>query len=116
MRKHFVVLSALVFAAALQAHPAKNIFFAFDLNQKTVKLDIVHPVKNPAEHYIYNIEVKVNGKKTITQTARAQTDGASQSVVYVIPELKAGDKVEVTTECNKVGTIKREAVVPAAEP
>jgi desulfoferrodoxin (superoxide reductase-like protein) len=111
MKKHLVVLSALVFAVALQAHPPKDILFTFDLNQKSVKLDIVHPVKNPVDHFIYDIEVKINGKKAVTQIARAQTGEATQSVVYVIPELRAGDKIEVYAECNKIGALKKEAIV-----
>ena len=112
-----IILSSVVlaaFTAVLVAHPPTDIVMTPDVKAMTVKVEIVHQVKDPAEHYIYEIELKVNGKKAIRQDAKAQTSDKSQSVVYVIPGLKAGDKVEVYADCNKTGDLKKEFTVQDA--
>ncbi|MCE5300910.1 MAG: hypothetical protein LLG37_08605 [Spirochaetia bacterium] len=105
-----VLALCLVLPSALAAHPPSDIKFTFDMEKSTVTVDIFHQVKNPADHFIHEIELKVNGKKAIKQDATVQTSAEKQSVVYVIPGLKAGDRVSVTGDCNKYGILTIEAV------
>lgn len=111
VKKTFALFLVLAFSSVLMAHPASDIIFTPDTKTGEVRLDIMHQVKDAADHYIYEIELKVNGKKAIRQDARTQTSDKSQSVVYVIPGLKAGDKVEVYADCNKTGDLKKEFTV-----
>jgi len=96
------------------ATPPTDIIITFDTANSIVKADIEHPTENPKEHFIYNIEVSVNGKKLIKQEATEQVNADIQKVMYLIPGLKAGDKVSVYAECNKYGDMTKEAVVPQA--
>lgn len=112
-----VVVTA-VFAALVIAHPPTEISLTSNLADKTVKISVAHQVKDAVEHYIYEVELKVNGKKAIRQDAKTQTSGKGQDVIYVIPGLKAGDKIEVYADCNKTGDLKKEFVIaedPAPE-
>jgi len=93
------------------ATPPSDIIFYFDVAAHMVRVDILHETQNPKEHYICNVVVSVNGKKTITQTATEQTGADKQSLAWVIPGLKAGDKVSVDADCNKYGDMTKEAVV-----
>jgi hypothetical protein len=112
MKKRLIVSAAFfAFAAGLTAHPASDILFSANVKAGEVKLEVMHQVKDKADHYIYEIELKVNGKKAIRQDAGTQTSDKSQSVTYVIPGLKAGDKVEVYADCNKTGDLRKEFTV-----
>jgi len=102
----FVFLPCLVFS-----HPPSDIVISYDLLKSEVSVVIEHSVKNPKEHYIYEIEVFVNDKKVIRQDTTAQINNKEQSLLYIIPGLKNGDKITVWAECNKGGEIKKSLVL-----
>lgn len=106
--KKIIAALLLVFSASLVlAHAPDGIRVETDLAKSKVKIYISHTVKDAAQHFIYEIEVKINGKKAIRQDAATQTSMTEQAVVYIVPGLKAGDKIEVYAECNKGGDIKK---------
>lgn len=113
MMKKLFLGSVFVMAMCLNsaATPPSDILFYFDLPAHMVRVDILHETRNSKDHFIYNIVVSVNGKKTITQTTTEQTSAEKQSLAWVIPGLKAGDKVSVDADCNKYGDMTKEAVV-----
>jgi desulfoferrodoxin (superoxide reductase-like protein) len=102
----------LVFCFSTRATPPTDIIITFDTAKSIVKADIEHPTENPKQHFIYNIEVSVNGKKLIKQEATEQLNTDIQKVMYLIPGLKPGDKVSIYAECNQYGDLTKEAVVP----
>jgi hypothetical protein len=109
------ILFAIVFLAAVftgaYAHPPTEIIITFDTAKSMVYADIMHNTKNPKEHFIYMIQVSVNGKKLIKQEATEQVSPDKQSVAFLIPGLKDGDKVMIDADCNKYGDLQKEAVV-----
>jgi hypothetical protein len=113
MMKKLFLGSVFVLAMGLNsaATPPSDILFSFDVPTHMVRVDILHETRNPKEHFIYNIVVSVNGKKAITQTTTEQTSAEKQSLAWVIPGLKAGDKVSVDADCNKYGDLTKEAIV-----
>jgi len=103
MRK-IIAAALLIFAATLLfAHPASNV--VLDYNAKTMLLTVTfdHSVKNPAEHYIGTVTVKLGDKEAIKQSLTSQETSTGGSLVYKLPNLKAGNIIEVTTECNRMG-------------
>ena len=116
--KRIAALMALVLGLSLSvfAHPPSDIIITFDLEKSLVKVDIMHDTRDMAKHYIKQIEVLLNGKSIIKQQAATQTSAEKQSVVYIIPGLKAGDKVAIDADCSIFGDLTREAVVPAPAP
>ncbi|HRU39015.1 MAG TPA: hypothetical protein P5511_03990 [Candidatus Goldiibacteriota bacterium] len=108
MKRTIIFLAvSLAFAGFAAAHPPSDIAVSSDVKSGEVKLSVAHKVKDAAQHYIYEIVVKVNGKQAVRQDAVTQTSADSQEVVYVIPGLKEGDKIEVYAECNKMGDMKK---------
>ena len=105
--KRFIVslFMVLAFTLAAAAHPPGAINITTDLKTMTVRVDLIHRVKNPKDHYIHEIMVKVNGKKLIKQEATEQITQEMQSVSYVVPGLKADDRITVTGDCNKIGDL-----------
>jgi hypothetical protein len=116
--KKAIVLTAFLFlvSSVLIAHPPSDIIITFDLANKTVTAKIMHEVKDVVDHYISQAVVMVNGKKAVTQLATTQTSNEAQTLVYVIPGLKAGDVVSVDADCIKFGDMTKEATVKAVEP
>ncbi len=104
------IIAALVFlfcASLTSAHGPDSIRIETDIAKSKLKVYVSHKVKDAAQHFIYKIELKVNGKKAISQDAVTQTGMTEQAVIYVIPGLKAGDKIEIYAECNKGGDMKK---------
>ncbi|MDD2703373.1 MAG: desulfoferrodoxin family protein [Candidatus Omnitrophica bacterium] len=97
-----------VFLTPAFSHPPDAVNVAVSAN--TVAITVDHPVQNPLEHYIRLIEVRLNGEDKIRQTFTLQK-GNQQYVMFIIPELKRGDLVEVEATCNKFGTLKTQETV-----
>jgi len=118
--KRIAALMVLVlgFCFTVFGHPPSDIIITFDLQKSMVMVDIMHDTRDMAKHYIKQIEVLLNGKSIIKQQASTQTSAGKQSVVYVIPGLKIGDKVAIDADCSIFGDLTKEAVVtePAAQP
>lgn len=100
-----LLISSLQFAFA---HPPKNIEIKRAGNK--IEVEVLHPVKNPAEHFIDKITVSLNGKGIIEQVFSAQQD-ALQYSSYFVPFTKKGDKLSVNAHCNKFGDMTREITV-----
>jgi hypothetical protein len=115
MKKIISFLFVFVFPVLLIAHPPSEIKISYDLDKSEVYVEIMHKVKSAQNHFIYEMELFVNGKKVIRQDAITQVSNEKQMVVYLIPGLKSGDKVSFWAECNKGGDKKTEITVEGTE-
>jgi hypothetical protein len=109
MRK---ILSLLVvfsaFSLLAYAHPPSDIKIIFDGKTKMLNAVILHGTGSPAFHYIKKVVVDLNGKKIIGQTFSRQDNNVSQTVSYLIPDVKNGDTLSVEGECSISGKLKKE--------
>jgi hypothetical protein len=111
--KRIAALLVLVFGFSfiVFAHPPSDIIITYDLAKSAVFVDIMHDSKDIVKHFIVQITVMVNGKEMIKQKAVTQTSNEKQTVMYVIPGLKPGDKIAVNADCSIFGDLTKEAVV-----
>ena len=109
MKKTGLLLVALffVFSAMAYAHPPSDIKITFDPATKMLRAVIMHDVANPLNHYIKKVDVGLNGKEIIEQTISRQDNNDSQSVAYLIPDVKNGDLLSVEGHCSISGTNKK---------
>ena len=102
------MLSVLMFTLALSAfafaHPPKNIELSFKGN--TAIILVTHPVKDPKSHFIDLITLKLNGSELVKQTFSLQ-QGNEQEAMYIIPEIKKGDAVEIYARCSVFGDLTK---------
>jgi hypothetical protein len=115
MKSHaWLIAAGLLLAAVsiLSAHPPDSLLLELDSAATALRVKAFHPVKNPANHFVVTIEVKVNGAQTVIQTYRVQGDRDRQPAVYELVGLEPGDKIEVTAVCNKSGKRKAGLTVP----
>jgi len=113
MKKHILILICLSLALGLLfAHPAGKVSAAYDAKTQILKIDYDHKVSSAKDHFIYNITVQVNGKKTIEQVIFIQDNENGGSYSYKMLGLKKGDKINVITDCNKGGKKSSAITVP----
>ncbi|HNQ35294.1 MAG TPA: hypothetical protein PKN80_04435, partial [bacterium] len=91
-------------AGPLRAHPPREVKLAFEAGRRQLTVEVSHQVPNEKRHYINRIEVTLDGRETVTQLCRRQTDQRTQTVVYLLPDAEPGSKIKVSVTCNLGGT------------
>ncbi|MEI6832215.1 MAG: hypothetical protein WCK61_05865 [Candidatus Omnitrophota bacterium] len=114
MKRIAAFLIVFIFAAAISiayAHPPSDITITFDARTKILQAVIIHNTSNPASHYIKKVDVGLNGKEIIEHTVSKQDNNESQTVIYLIPDVKDGDVLSVEAYCSISGKLQREITV-----
>ena len=93
------------------AHPPSDIAITFDASTKILKAVIAHQVNNPNSHFIKKVDIGLNGKEIIEHIISRQDNNTTQTVSYLIPDAKAGDRLSVEAYCNISGKLKKEIKV-----
>jgi len=99
------------FTSAAYAHPPSDIRITFDAKTKILQAVIMHNVSNPLSHYIKKVDVGLNGKEIIEQSISRQDNNDSQTVTYLIPDVKDGDVLSVEGYCSISGKLQKEIKV-----
>lgn len=111
MKKLITIIIAVSLFSSLYAHSASEVKAEFNDGTKILNVKYAHSVKDPASHFISTVTVDLNGKEIISQKLIKQDDSKNGSVLYKIPEAKAGDRITVKTKCNKGGSKNFELTV-----
>jgi Na+-transporting NADH:ubiquinone oxidoreductase subunit NqrC len=98
-----LVTVLLIGTTLLSAHPASSMKADFDKDTNILMVSFEHQVKNPADHFIYELAVKLNKKEIITQLVSKQETDKGGEYQYKIIDAKVGDTITVTAACNKSG-------------
>jgi membrane-anchored glycerophosphoryl diester phosphodiesterase (GDPDase) len=105
-----LTIIALLFGMTLAfAHPASLINAVFDKDKNNLIVSFSHKVTDPANHYIKQINVKLNKKDVLVQNCFQQETENGGTFYYKLIDAKAGDNIIVTAECSKYG--KKSATV-----
>lgn len=111
MKKIVIILAIMLVSMGLLAHSASTVKLRYDVKHKLLYVNFEHGVKNVAEHYISSIDVKVNNQPVISQKVLVQDKLTGGAAVFKIAGLVTGDKIMVSTECNKGGKQSGSVVV-----
>ncbi len=104
-----MLLSSL--GSTAYAHPPSDIKITYDSKTKILKAVIMHNVSDVKKHFINKVDVGLNGRKIISHAISQQDNNISQTVSYLIPDVKAGDKLSVESYCNISGKLEKEIKV-----
>ena len=108
----FIIFCFVIGTCALAyAHPPKDIVITFDPATKILKAVIMHDVSNPAKHYIRKVDIGLNGEEIIEHSISRQDNNSTQTVEYLIPDVKAGEKLSVEAYCSLSGKLEKEIKV-----
>ncbi len=99
----FVLVSSIVYA-----HPPSDIIVTFDPKTKILNAVIIHNVSSPENHFIKKVDIALNGQEIIEHKLSKQDNNPSQTVSYLIPDIKAGDILSVEAYCSISGKLKKE--------
>lgn len=106
-----IFLSIFLMFSTAYAHPPSDIKISFDPKTKTLYAVIIHDVSNPADHFIKKVDVALNGKEIIEHTIFRQDNNNTQTVSYLIPDVKSGDVLSVEGYCSISGKLKKEIAI-----
>ncbi len=107
----FIVLALLGFCTLAYAHPPSDITITFDKATKILKAVITHQVNNPEKHFINKVDVALNGKEIIEHRISRQDNSTTQTVTYLIPDVKEADTLSVEAYCSISGKLLKEITV-----
>jgi len=111
MKKTAVLILLGIFAATSSiayAHPPSDIIITYDAATKTLHAVIMHNVSNPTNHYIKKVDVGLNGQEIIEHRISRQDNNTTQTVSYLIPDVKTGDVLSVEAYCSISGKLEKE--------
>jgi hypothetical protein len=109
------ILSLILIAGIADATPPDSIKIKLD-STHILSITIFHPVKkNPSEHYIKQVVVKLNGVEIIKQVFQSQATTKLQDVSYTLIDAKPGDKIAVTANCSLYGEMTQVLALPPEE-
>lgn len=107
-----LIVFALVGSCPLAyAHPPSEISITFDKAAKILKAVITHPVNNPQNHFINKVDIALNGKEIIEHKISRQDNGVTQTVTYLVPDVKDADTLSVEAYCNISGKLLKKITV-----
>lgn len=109
MRQAIIAFVLICVFITTMAHPPKKIVLNADPKNKTLKINIAHPVKDTEAHYIERVIITLNGQVLEEKKYSKQSTAGNEMILMTIDEMKAGDKIEVECVCNKSGK-KKEAI------
>ena len=111
MKRSFLLFVFLCYVLVTSAHPPKKIVLNTDLKNKSLSINIVHPVKDSEKHFISDVKVSLNGQVIEEKKFTKQSTTTNEIISMTIDEMKEGDKIEVECVCNKAGRKKASVVV-----
>jgi hypothetical protein len=103
----FFLLFLTVAVFNVYAHPPSDIKITYDPATKMLEAVIFHDVNNPASHYIKKVDVGLNGQEVVGQVLSRQDNNESQTVKFLIPQVKTGDVLSVEGYCNISGKLEK---------
>jgi hypothetical protein len=99
----FLIIALILVAGVASAHPPSAIKLTYDSNSCLLQVTVLHDTKKPDEHYIKMVLVRINGKDAVKQAYLKQTDALKRVASYLIEDVKPGDVITATGECNIFG-------------
>lgn len=112
MKKISAVLILMLAVCSLAyAHPPSDIVISYDNVTHILKAVIYHNVSNTANHYIKKVDIGKNNKEIIEHSISQQDNNLTQTVSYLIPDVKAGDSLSVEAYCSISGKLKKDIIV-----
>lgn len=99
-----IFLLGVTVPVLVSAHAPSAMQLEYDNSSQTLQVIVTHNVSDPATHYVYRIQITINGANLITEEYEGQPTDSQFTYTFQIPA-SPGDVIEVTAECNLGGSI-----------
>ena len=106
----FMVISAMLISP-VTAHPPYALNLTYNSSMSELSVTITHSVRDPADHFIDPVEVRLGDTILISAHYTSQPTAETFTYLYAYPA-KSGDLLEVNATCNKGGSLTGAVLVP----
>jgi hypothetical protein len=106
----FTTIILLVSSHAI-AHSPEDIVLEYDLNTTTLDVTITHVTLDPNSHYVYKVDVKINGELYLSEQYTSQPTTSTFKYSYTVTA-NVGDEISVTAFCSLFGSLTKTLTVP----
>ncbi|HDQ44356.1 MAG TPA: hypothetical protein ENN17_02490 [bacterium] len=107
-----IILAVFLATQFAISHPPSKIILDFNPETHILKVAIAHSVQDTVKHFIDGLTVSLNGKVILSQKFLTQLDSKGQETLFLIHDVKSGDKIEATASCNVFGKKKESITLP----
>ena len=98
-----VLFLFLLITTTAMAHPPAEVTAQFDLEKSILAVEISHNVGGGSNsHYIKELTISLGGKEVIVQKTTRQISD-TQTFLYFMPTVEAGDEIGIVAVCNIAG-------------
>ena len=106
----FTTIILLVSSHAI-AHSPEDIVLEYDIDTTTLDVTITHVTLDPNSHYVYKVDVKINGELYLSEQYTSQPTTSTFKYSYTVTA-NAGDEISVTAFCSLFGSLTKTLTVP----
>jgi len=99
-----IMIGILLYAGMAAAHAPMKVDLAFEKDTAILSVTFQHKVRNPKDHFVYLVKVRLNKQEVIEQNLNLQDNENGGSLIYKLNDAKPGDTIEVQIECVKGGS------------
>ena len=113
--KKTIILVFLCFLLSIStlayAHQPQKIEIKYYANTKMLQAVIFHDTSSPERHFIRTVILWLHGKEMLRHVLSAQDNNISQTVTYLLPDLKNGDIITLEADCSVNGRLDKEIII-----
>ncbi|MBW6515427.1 MAG: hypothetical protein K0B81_02275 [Candidatus Cloacimonetes bacterium] len=108
MKKTIFLMILLLGLSFLMAHPPTEMNITFNEEELLLTIVIEHNVNNPGNHYIDQLTIQHGRNELVVHKMSRQDDNDSVTLVYRLPDVQSGMKLNIVASCNRIGRLTRE--------
>jgi hypothetical protein len=106
-----LTITILLVSSQAYANPPDNMVLGYDISTSILEITITHPTLDQNSHYIYKIDVKVNGDLVLSEQYTSQPTSSTFTYEYTIVA-NTDDEISVTAFCSLYGSLTKTHIVP----
>ena len=113
MKTKIVLLFWLLLVPVLMmAHPPQKVLVTYDKETQTLKVQVLHQVRDVSVHFIKTLSIKVDGKEIEIPVENILRDNNSETIEIPLTNVTSGSKVKVKASCSMGGSKTGKMVIP----
>ncbi|UCB58443.1 MAG: hypothetical protein JSV67_07530 [Thermoplasmatales archaeon] len=98
-----LLFGMIIFSTQVLANPPDEINLKYNFSTQNLDVEIIHPTLDSNSHYIYKVDIKVNGNLYLSEQ---YTNQPSNTFIYsYIIEAEPGDEISVSAFCSLYGSL-----------
>ena len=96
----------------MMAHPPQKVLVTYDKETQTLKVQVLHQVRDVSVHFIKTLSLKVDGKEIEIPVENILRDNNSETIEIPLTNVTSGSKVKVKASCSMGGSKTGKMVIP----